>query len=155
LVTVASVVAHGLRVEQHPGWDVHIYRRATDDGSAPYPVVHAGNFPLPRRRGDFGVGAVERMGPDHVLVVLFEYEPAAVGTPLFARQGRPRPKPGDFHPRALQRTLPGQAGAQWFFTEGGRPFSLYVVLGSWRRRETLVEQVRSVLDGMQVAGVRR
>lgn len=148
---MVSVVAHGLRAEQHPGWDVHIYRRASDgDGSVAYPVLHAANFALPRKRGDFGIGAVERMASRHLLVVLFEFEPEAAGTPLFARRGWPRPKAADFHPRALQRTLPGQAGAQWFFTEGGRPFSLYVVLGGWRHRVWLVDQLRPVLDGMRV-----
>lgn len=148
---VVSVAAHGLLVEQHPGWDVHIYRRTADDGSITFPVMHAANFALPRARGDFGVGAVERMGSGHLLVVLFEFEPEAAGTPLFARRGRPRPRPADFHPRALQRTLPGQAGAQWFFTEAGRPFSLYVVLGSWRHRDQLVDRLRPVLAGVRVA----
>src|SRR5579875_1629284 len=147
---MVSVAAHGLLVEQLPGWDVHIYRRTADDGSVTYPVVHAGNFALPRARGDFGVGAVERMGSRHLLVVLFEFEPEAAGTPLFARRGWPRPRPADFHPWALQRTLPGQAGAQWFFTEAGRPFSLYVVLGGYRHRDELVPQVRTLLAGMRV-----
>ena len=30
----------------------------------------------------------------------------------------------------LRRGLPGQSGTQWFFTEAGRPFSFYAVLGS-------------------------
>lgn len=148
---MASLQAHGLRVEHRPGWDVQIYRRAPQDGSTAYPVMHAGNFPLPRRRGDFGVGAVERMGFGHVLVVLFEYEPAAGETPMFARTGFPKPRPADFQARALQRTLPGQAGAQWFFTEHRRPFSLYVVLGSDRRRATLVPLANQLLGGLSVS----
>lgn len=144
------LTAHGLAVRPPTGWDVHIYRRAPLDGSVAYPVVHAANFALPRARGDFGMGAVELMGSEHVLVVLFEYEPAAAGTPLFARTGRPRIRPADFHPRALQRTLPGQAGAQWFFTEGGRPFTLYVVLGSSRNRTALAARAAALLDGITV-----
>ena len=149
---MATLRAHGLAVERPAGWDVAIYRRAPADGATTHPVVHAANFALPKRRGDFGIGAVERMGPGNVFVVLFEYEPAAAGTPLFADAGRPRPQPGDFHPRALQRTLPGQAGAQWFFTEARRPFSLYTVLGSYARRHALVPQVRQIVAGFRIEG---
>jgi hypothetical protein len=105
---------------------------------------------LPRRRGDFGVGAVERMGRDDVLVVLFEYEPEAAHTPLFARTTRPKPRLTDFHPQALQRTVPGQSGAQWFFTDRDRPFSLYVVMGSHARRAHRLPDVRQLLDGITV-----
>jgi len=149
---MARLAAHGLSVDRPAGWDVAIYRRSPTEGATTHPVLHAANFPLPKRRGDFGIGAVERMGPGNVFVVLFEYEPAAAGTPLFADVGRPRPRPGHFHPRALQRTLPGQAGAQWFFTEAGRPFSLYVVLGSYARRQTLVPMAERIVTGLRIEG---
>ena len=93
-------------------------------------MLHAGNFALPERRGDFGGGAVERMGPTNVLVVLFEYDQASARTPLFARIDRPQPVPSDFAPNQLQRIIPGQSGAQYFYSEAGRAFCLYVVLGS-------------------------
>jgi hypothetical protein len=142
--------AHGLAVEPPPGWDVHIYRRHPDDGSTAYPIVHASNFPLPRRRGDFGVGAVERMSHGHVLVVLFEYEPAAAHTPLFRATRRPHPQPHDFRPEQLQRTVTGQSGAQWFFTERNRPFCLYVVMGGHGRRGRLLPDVHRLLDSLIV-----
>jgi hypothetical protein len=142
--------AFGLTVEPPTGWDAHVYKRNPDDGSTAYPVVHAANFPLPRRRGDFGVGAVERMSHDHVLVVIFEYEPAAAGTPLFRTKGRPRPRTQDFKPEQLQRTVPGQSGAQWFYTEGGRPFCLYVVMGGHSRRGRLLPDVQRLLDSLTV-----
>jgi hypothetical protein len=148
---MTALRAHGLSLSLLPGWDLQIYRRSPQDGSVAYPVLHAANFPLPRTRGDFGIGAVEHMRSHHVLVVVFEYEPQAASTALFAREGRPRPRPADFHPKALQRTLPGQGGAQWFFTESARPFSLYVVLGSFRQRASLVPMVRSLLDDLVIA----
>jgi hypothetical protein len=147
---MAQVHAYGLSLEAPMGWDVHVYRRQTDDGSTPYPIVHASNFPLPRRRGDFGVGAVERMSRNHVLVVLFEYEPAAAHTPLFRATRRPRPQAHDFRPEQLQRTVTGQSGAQWFFTERNRPFCLYVVMGGHTRRVQLLPHVHRLLDSLTV-----
>lgn len=147
---MATVHAHALSVSTPAGWDLHVYRRQSSDGSTTYPVMHAATFPLPRYRGDFGVGAVERMRRDDVLVVLFEYEPEAAGTPLFRVTRRPRPKAADFHPQGLQRMIPGQSGAQWFFTEAGRPFSLYVVMGSHARRARNLTAVHELLDGLTV-----
>ena len=86
------------------------------------------------------------MSPRHVLVVLFEYEPAAAHTPLFRATVRPAPKVGDFHPDQLQRTRRGQSGAQWFFTERNRPFCLYVVMGGHAQRARLLPQVRALVD---------
>ena len=97
----------------------------------PQPVVHLANFGLPEARGDFGGGAVELMGNRDVFVVLFEYEPAATETPLFAAVGMPRTlAPRDFDVTTLRRGIAGQSGVQIFFQEAGRAFCLYVVLGT-------------------------
>jgi len=147
---MSVVRAHALTVACPRGWDVQVYRRPDSDGATSYPVVHAATFPLSMRRGDFGVGAVERMGHDDVLIVLFEYEPQAAHTPLFRQTARPRPRVGDFHPQALQRTVPGQSGAQWFFTENDRPFCLYIVMGGHHRRGRRLNEVHTLLDGVTV-----
>jgi hypothetical protein len=145
------VAAHGLAVDTPPGWDARIYRRTqTDDGEDNHPVLHAANFALPTVRGDFGSGAVDRMRADDVLVVLLEYGADSAGTALFAHRGLPRPRTDDFDPRMLQRTLRGQSGGQWFFTDGERAFCLYVVLGSHARRARLVPRVHELLDRMAI-----
>jgi hypothetical protein len=46
--------------------------------------------------------------------------------------------------------VPGQSGAQWFFTEAGRPFSLYVVMGSHARRARRLSEVIGVLNGVTI-----
>ena len=140
----------GIDVKAPDGWDVRIYRRPPAPSETTNPVVHAGNFALPERRGDFGSGAVERMGPTNLLVVLFEYDRAAAHTPLFARRGRPQPVASDFGPNQLQRIIPGQSGAQYFYNEAGRAFCLYVVLGSHDRRAQLVGEARRLLSGVGV-----
>lgn len=110
-----------------------------------FPVVHAANFALPADRGDFGSGAVDVMGQEGVLIVLVEYGDEAVGTPLFATNGLPLPEPNQFRPESLQRRIPGQLGYQRFFTEAGRAFCSYVVLGSAARLPVLATTARSVL----------
>lgn len=115
------------------------------------PVLHAGTFPLPVERGDFGSGAVEVMTHDDTFVALLEYDEEEVGTALFARQGMPRRlDPRRFTGRSLQRVLPGQAGFQEFFTEGGRAFCLYVVLGAEEDKLVQVRRVEQMLASIVI-----
>ena len=145
------IEAHGLRVDLPPGWEGRIYRRTPERPDATtHPIMHAGTFSLPEDRGDFGSGAVELMGGDDLFVALVEYEREAAGTALFAKQGLPRPAAGAFSPHKLQRHVPGQAGAQFFFSHRGRAFCLYVVLGSAARREPLVGRVTPVVAAIDV-----
>ena len=83
------------------------------------PVAHLANFPLPADRGDYGSGAVERMGPGHVLVCLLEFDSEAADTALFAHDGVPTFAPSSFAPNAMQRTIQGMSGAQAFFRAVG------------------------------------
>ena len=148
---MTSVRAHGVGVRNLEGWEARISRRPpTEPEERTHSVTHIANFPLPARRGDFGSGAVERMGRDDVLVVLVEFGRDSVSTPLFARRGLPRPRAADFDPRKLQRTLPGQSGGQWFFNTGDRAFSLYVILGSHDRRARLLPKVHAILDELTI-----
>ena len=137
--------AYGLTVTAPPAWDVRIYRRPAQAEAPTFPVIHAATFALPARRGDFGSGAVELMRPSDVLVVLFEYDAASAATALFARSGMPRARAEDFSPRALQRTLRGQSGVQYFFHEAARAFCLYIVLGSHARRRSLVRTANQLV----------
>lgn len=141
---------YGLDVGVPPGFDVRLYRRAGAPGETTYPILHAGNFALPELRGDFGSGAVEKMGAAHVLVVVAEHGSAAANTALFASQGRPWLSPADFDPRRLQRIVPGQSGAQYFYQESGRAFCLYVVLGSRVQAPSLIGQAQQVLNALTV-----
>lgn len=138
---------YGLSADLPPGWDGRLYRRAPEDaGATTHPVLHAGDFPLPAERGDFGSGAVEQMGASNVFVALVEYHPDSAATPLFGRQGLPRRlRAASFSPAKLQRRIPGQGGSQFFFSSGGRAYCLYVVLGSYANREVLLPRVNGLL----------
>ncbi|MGN6608060.1 MAG: hypothetical protein ACTHMS_13740 [Jatrophihabitans sp.] len=177
---MSRIEAHGLRADLPARWEARLYLRQTPTataadaraaaahgtartaahpaavgwhGDVPNPVLHLANFALPPGRGDFGTGAVERMGVPHVFVSLFEYDRAEAGRPLFADRGLPRPRARDFGPNQLQRILPGQAGVQRFFTEHDRAFCLYVVLGSQRHVHERLPELHRALDGIRI-GVR-
>lgn len=148
---MGAVGAYGIRVSAPAGWDVRIYQRPAGPGETTHAVVHAGNFALPADRGDYGSGAVEAMGPSDVLAVLLEFHPDDAASALFAGRSLPRSlDPAAFRATTLQRALPGQAGNQVFFTESGRAFCLYVVLGSWANRARLVAAVNGLLPGVAI-----
>ncbi|MBX3285631.1 MAG: hypothetical protein R2746_07095 [Acidimicrobiales bacterium] len=165
--------AHGIETDLLPGWEGRISLRSVpsakaagpdrfgpgaltgpvgNPGEVPNPVVHLANFPLPEQRGDFGSGAVDLMTEDDVLVVLFEYGPESVGKALFRRRGLPTNlKPNMFSSAALQRTLPGQAGCQVFFTEQDRAFCLFTVLGRQHAAARVLPQANAALAATRIS----
>jgi hypothetical protein len=162
---LGELKGHGVAVDVPSGWDGRIFRRpehgevrASEADGPPAPpgatthsVTHVANVPLPERMADFGSDAVERLGADDALIVLFEYDPASAGQPLFASPGIPRPlDPDAFSPNVLQRPLANQAGMQLFFSEQGRAFCLYVVLGGYQRRHEVVPRVNRVLETIRI-----
>jgi hypothetical protein len=156
---VTTLEGESIEVELPTGWEGRIASR--NGGSAPRGSaemsggtsarVHAANFALPPDVADFGGGAVELMSNRDLLVILFEYDTASAGTPLFAANGIPRVGVDDFDPYALQQVLPGQSGVQRFFTAAGRAFCLYVVLGSHIRRFRTVPVVNDVLAATKIS----
>lgn len=175
MTTAGTISGYGITAALPPAWEGRITKLApvssaggvgraaqvaAGPGSGPpgavagettMPFLHLANFPLPPRRGAFGTGAVETMSGPDTLIVLFEYSAGSLGTALFAPMGLPRVlHPGAFNPHALQRILPGQAGYQAFFTESGRAFSLYVVLGALAQAVTSVPGVNQVLAGLRI-----
>jgi hypothetical protein len=172
---MAQVRADGVAIGLPQGWEAQISRLEEDPNAvaesadpgdvsasamgalggpepvAPRVLLHAANFALPAERGDYGSGAVEQMGKRHVFVSLVEFDRAAAGSALFQRTGVPRRlRPGDFHPEALQRPQQGQGGHQSFFTEAGRAFCIYVVLGSHRLAKLLVPVVNDILATIEI-----
>lgn len=149
---MALLRAHGIGADLPPGFEGRIFVRPMVGGEVPGPVAHFATFPVPSGAGDFGGGAVNLMGASDVFAVLFEYGQESLGAPLFARSGMPQSlAPSDFRPTVLRRGLGGQSGTQWFFTEGGRPFTFYAVLGSHALRSTLVPRVNQLLAAIEVS----
>jgi hypothetical protein len=152
--TAARISAYGIAAGLPPGFEGRIFRRPAGPAGVTRPVAHFATVPLPVDAADFGGGVVTELGPDDVFLCLFEYGPESVGKALFARQGMPRSlAPGDFRPFTLKRGLGGQSGTQWFFTQGGRPFTLYAVVGSRAVRSGVLSQVNALLGSIAVQSV--
>ncbi|HEY5109784.1 MAG TPA: hypothetical protein VII96_09280 [Acidimicrobiales bacterium] len=146
-----ALFAHGIGAGLPTGFEGRIFKRQGSGIEVANAVAQFATFALPEEVGDFGGGAVNLMGNDDIFTVLFEYGPDSLGTRLFAHQGLPRTlATSDFQPHVLRRGLTGQSGTQWFFTEAGRPFTFYAVLGSHARRSILVPRVNRLLEGLAV-----
>jgi hypothetical protein len=165
---MTELAAHGIELTLPAGWEGRVFKRplagevgATAADGAPAAagettnaVVHVATIPLPVGTGDFASGAVDGLGGDDVLIVLFEYDAGSATQPLFAARGLPTSlHPDDFNPNVLQRALRGQAGVQKFFHEQGRAFCLYVVLGAFANRQRVVPRVNQVLATMTIGPV--
>ena len=147
-----NIAAHGIAVDLPPGWEGAISGAGSKSDADITPVVHLSTSALGPDRGDFGSGAVEDLGRNDVFVALVEYGADCVGTAMFAAQGLPRRLgTAAFNRRMLQRTLAGQCGTQVFFTEAGRAFCLYVVLGRDHDLTPLVNRVNAALAGVEIA----
>jgi len=145
------IASGGLTVDLPPGWEARVRRQPpSEPGRRGNVLLHAATIPIPAARGDFGSGLVERLGSDDAFVALFEYDAADAGKVLFAAKRLPVPKPSDFSPAVLQRTISGGTGAQWFFSLSGRAFSLHAVLGSHARRAPGAAKVAQLLRGLHV-----
>jgi hypothetical protein len=151
-MTAMQIDSERIRIDLPTGWEGEVYRTSAvpQAEGTNRAVLHAATFPLPAERGDYGGGAVETMRSDDIFLSLFEFEPASAGKVLFAA-GRPdHLDPDDFSTSTLQRLIPGQSGVQRFFSERGRAFCLYVVLGSHASRRALVEEVNRLLATLEV-----
>ena len=144
---------YGTHVVLAHGWEGEIYRRGDNlvafggGGGEQYPTVaHLATFALPPVRGDFGGGALATMSARDAFIALFEYPGPDAATALFAHRGVPWPFRGDdFDPAAFRVALPNQSGLQRFFQVNGRPFCIYVVLGSHALRQLAVRAVNDAL----------
>ena len=100
-------LAHqGLAVVTPRGWDARIFRRQPPARPARSrcPILHAADFPLPAVRGDYGSGAVEIMGPNHVFLSLIEFDTGR------GRLAAVRPRASE--PDHARRVRPGPAAAR-------------------------------------------
>jgi hypothetical protein len=118
-------------------------------------VLHGCTRPLPAERGDFGSGVVEHLGAADVFVSLVELGTDVADEGLFSPQGRPALRPSQFSPDRIQRSLPRITAAQHFYSEGGRAFCLFVVLGAHSRRMALAPLAERFVASLRVTDRRR
>ncbi len=145
--------SHGLTLVVPAGWEARIRKSGEiADGGTRYPVIHAATVPLPTMRGDYGSNVVESLGSGDVFISVIEFGSEAIDSPLFeSLDSFPAGlSPDEFHPRQLQRVIPGQAGMQRFFTVAGRAFCIYVVVGSYLLVELLASKAEELLAGILI-----
>jgi hypothetical protein len=162
---VKDLDAHGLTVGVPTGWEARIFRRnaagetrtaevsgpAAPLGERTFPVAQISSVALPVDAADYGSDVVATLGPNDVFIVLKEFDPQERTQPLFARRGLPRSLDSeDVDPSGLQRALTGQAGRQIFFQDGDRAFCLYIVLGSYEHRGSLMATINQVLGSIRI-----
>jgi len=147
------VVREGLTAKVPEGWDCRIGKQfESGQGERTFLVLHAATRPLTGPRADYGGGVVEELGANDVFVGLIEFGPDEADSALFKQVTElPTLDVSQFHRNQLQRRIRGQAGVQHFFTLSGRPFCLYVVLGSIANATVLVARANGFLLGMSVA----
>lgn len=147
-----QVERFGLDARVPRGWECRIGKAfESRRGEKTYAVLHAATVPLLGTRADYGGGVVERLGPTDVFVSLVEFGPEEANSALFTEvDNLPVLEQSMFHRNQLQRRIRGQAGVQHFFTLNGRPFCLYVVLGSVVRSAWLVEKANELVQGLGV-----
>jgi hypothetical protein len=150
------IAKYGLSAEGPSGWEARIFRREPQlAGEVTHPVLHACTRELPADRGDFGSGVVENLGLDDVFVSLVEFGADVADQGLFAPQGRPVLRPSQFSPDRIQRQLPNITASQHFFSEGGRAFCLFVVLGAHSRRMALAPRAERFVTSLRVTDRRQ
>ncbi len=137
----------GLRVELPAGFDGLIRRSG---GRA---VLHAANAELPPAGADDLAGElVERIPADGVVIALVEMGDDVLGSVLYANEGVPEISAAQIAPGVASGPIPeGAGGVQRFFTAAGRPFLLYVAVGSVADAEDLVAGANRVLGTLRIA----
>lgn len=147
-----TLEAHGVAATLPLGFEGRIQRHQPHGDERTYAVGQFSTFALPPATADFGNGAVQLMSTRDVFAVLLEYGPESVGRKLFESRGLPRRfTPADFSRHAARDGSGLQSAVQRFFVENGRPFTLYVVLGSHLGRRALLTPLHGLLDGLRVA----
>jgi hypothetical protein len=149
---VTVLEGHGLRVQLPPRFEARIFRHPPGPGEETYPVAHFATMPIPPNVGDTGNGALQLLGTRDAFVALIEYGPESADRRMFAGKVLPRRlEPDVFKPYRSRSGQPHHSGAQFFFVESGRPFTLYIVLGSHLGRRAVLPTVDALLQGIEVA----
>ena len=144
-----------LRIDRRPGTSPDAARLAPGVASeVTHPVLHAASIALPEGVGDFGGGAMERLGRSDIFIALVEFGDDVADQGLFAAQGVPRLAPSHFAENRMAQYVPGLSASQKFFSAGGRAFCLYAVIGSHARRMALAPQADRVASSFRLTDAR-
>ena len=160
---MSTIDRYGIRAQVPDGWQARVRKRpalaaASTAGSASTarevarPVLHMASRSLPDDLGDFGGELVAAMGSSDVFLALIDYGSDVADRGLFAKQGVPNLAPSQFSPNRMARYIPGRSACQHFFSDNGRAFCLYAVVGAHSRRMATVPRLATAATGLRVSG---
>jgi hypothetical protein len=148
---MAVLSGHGLAIRVPANWEGRIFVPSLPPPAVNLPVLHLTNAVLPMARSTYAPELAAQAGSTGALVALVEFEPRLADRGLYAPRGIGVPlRRARFHTRALQVPNPSQEGHQRFFSEGGRAFSLYVVLGTGEGADWRLRVVNSALATLRI-----
>jgi hypothetical protein len=147
----STLRGHGLALTVHDGWEARIWMPDLPPPAENHPVVRLANFALPITKNTYAEDVADGLRAGEVVASLAEFSPTLADRGLYAPQGVPALEPTDLDPRAVQRQAPGRAGAQRFFSEQGRAFSLYVVARRGAGLDRAMRELAGQLGGLTVA----
>jgi hypothetical protein len=142
---------HGLTIDVPPGWEGRIFTPDLAPPAVNLPILHLTDTILSMQASTYAPELAARAGPAGALVALVEFEDRLADRGLYAAQGLALPLRRDrFDPHALQLPDPFQEGHQRFFSQGGRAFCLYVVLGIGPGADARLRTVNGALATLTV-----
>lgn len=161
---MATLDRLGMTVDVPDGWEGRVTRRADaaaarlnsadpSAGDVSRPVLHMATRALPTSMGDFGGELVERLGSEDIFLAVIDYGPEVAGRGLFASRGVPRLAPSQFGANRMARHVPGRSACQHFFSDAGRGFCLYAVVGAHSRRMSTVPRLATVAAGLRMGAI--
>jgi len=143
---------HGLSIDVPARWEGRIFVPTLPPPAINLPILHLTDTVLPLQRSTYAPEVADRAGSSGALVALVEFEDRLADRGLYAPQGLRLPlRRESFDARALQLPNPSQEGHQRFFSQSGRAFCLYVVLGTAPGVDLRLRTLNRSLATLQVA----
>jgi hypothetical protein len=143
--------SHGIAIDVPTGWEGRMFVPDLDPPAINLPILHLTDAVLTVERSSYAPELAARAGGTGILVALLEFDHRLADVGLYEPQGLHLPLTRDrFHPKALQFPSRVQEGHQRFFSQGGRAFCLYVVLGTGRGADQRLADANRALETLQV-----
>jgi len=148
---VTRLASHGIAIEVPKGWEGRIFVPDLDPPAINLPILHLTDTVLTLERSSYAPELAARAGGTGTLVALLEFDHTLADVGLYAPQGLHLPLSRErFHQKALQFPSRVQEGHQRFFSQGGRAFCLYVVLGTGRGVDRRLADVNGALASLEI-----
>jgi hypothetical protein len=143
--------SRGIAITVPRGWEGRIFVPDLAPPAINLPILHLTDTVLTTERSSYAPELAARAGGAGILVALLEFDHRLADVGLYEPQGLRLPLARErFHQKALQFPSRVQEGHQRFFSEGGRAFCLYVVLGTGPGVDRRLDQANRALASLEI-----